>query len=106
MAQAIWSRPSSPPLVGSEGVDLGRKVLGFLPQILLKYYAIVIDHERHDTGVAILRWVGDERESADHPTIHHIVECATFGVRALALEDAVIVTMKRDRRVAELVTLV
>src|ERR1700744_4034725 len=41
-----------------------------LSQIFFEQYSVLVDHERHPTRVAILRGVGNKRESADPFSIH------------------------------------
>src|SRR5262249_14309433 len=49
--------------------------------------------------------IGDERKSADHLAVHHVVERAAGRVRALLREDPVVVAVVRLASAAGLVTL-
>lgn len=49
---------SLPAFVGIEFRHFGSKFVGILSQILLEDHTVLIDHESHDTGVAILGRIG------------------------------------------------
>ena len=79
-----------PGLVGVErGHALGDPCRA-IPEVLLEYSTGVTDHEGHHTGIAILRWMGDQREAADHLALDHIVERAAGRVRSLRLQDSIV----------------
>src|SRR5262245_25897126 len=59
----LW-RSLAPGRIGEEGFDLRRKLPGFGPEILLKYRAVVIDHEGHDARIAVGGGVGDQRKAS------------------------------------------
>src|ERR1700730_662417 len=53
-----------PAGIGIEHAHCSCRICCGLPQILLEQHAILVDYEGHDPGVAVLRRIGDESESA------------------------------------------
>lgn len=62
-----------PGAVGRERIYLAHKLCRIWPEILLKYRTIMIDHEGHDTRIAVFGWIGEERETADHLALDEVV---------------------------------
>src|SRR5262249_23195284 len=56
-------------------------------EILFPDDAILTDHEGLDSGDSVLRWSSDERETADHRSLDHIVQLTKRSRRSLTLQD-------------------
>src|SRR4029434_804756 len=78
---------------------------GIRTQILLKDFTLVIDDERHHTGIAVLRRISNNSEAADHLSLHQVTVCAAGRVFPLRRENFIVVAMI-GRRAAGLLFLV
>src|SRR5262249_46915799 len=58
----------------------------------------------HHSGVAVLRGIGDQRETADHVAAHDIVERSARCARTLPGEDLVVVAVVRDALLAGVIS--
>src|SRR5271157_867672 len=86
-----------PGLVRIEACHLPRQRGRGGAEILLVNDALVAHQERLDARHAVLRRVGDQRESADHLAVHHVVHGAARGVGALGFQHAEEVAVIRRR---------
>jgi hypothetical protein len=64
------------------------------PQVLLEQHTILVDDERHYSGVTVFGRIGDEGESANHLSIDHVILCAAGCMNALPGQHVEVVAMK------------
>src|SRR5271166_2641065 len=84
----------APPGIGIELARCGRRFCCGLAQVLLQQHAILVDHERHYAGVAVLRRVGDQAESARHLPIDQVLLRAARRFIALAIQHAEVIAVE------------
>src|SRR5262249_11911129 len=61
--------------------------------ILFVDHAVLIDHERHDAGVAIVRGISDERKAACELAVHNIIFSSALGSPSLFRKQAIVVAV-------------
>src|SRR5260221_263827 len=93
-----------PGLVRIEPSHVRHEPQRVVAEIFLVDRAGMIDQDGHDTRSAVLGGIGDQREPTDHLACDDIVECAARCVRALLLQNPVIIAMIRRRTRADLVS--
>ena len=86
-----------PGFVGVEFGDGARVLAGFGAQVFLDDDAVLIDHERHHAGRAILGRIGDEGEAVGHLAVHDVALRTAGSVPALLIEDSIVVAVKGRR---------
>ena len=62
-------------------------------QILLIDHSVVADDESHYSGDSILRRKSNEREAADHRSLHDIIHLPERRVRSLPLQHSKVITV-------------
>src|SRR5215471_13615626 len=77
----------SPTLVWIEPINLLGQLQSIRSKILLIDHAVLAHHKGLDASDAVLRRSGDQREAADHRTIHQVVQLAQGRRWSLALQD-------------------
>src|SRR4029453_14490149 len=97
---------SRPRLVGIEGFNFSRELVGFRTEILLKDRPIVIDNKCHDARIPVFCWRGDEREAAYHLAFSQVIVGAPWRVRSLPGQNMIVVSVIRDRGLAGLIAFI
>src|SRR3954447_3691854 len=82
--------------VGIVGVHVGDDGLGIGAKIPLIGFALLVDDEGHDAGVAVFRGPGDEGKAANHVAIDDVAIRPAGSVRALLGEDLEQVSVERS----------
>src|SRR5689334_3125258 len=95
--ERLLGRYRRPAVARVETGDGRRLLRGVRSEILLVHDAVVVDDERHHAGARVPRRIRDGRESADHVALHHVVERAALGVRALATQGVEVIAVIRLR---------
>ena len=56
----------------------------------------MVDHECHDSRIAVFGWIGNQPKATNHSVFHDIVINSPLGVSALSFQNAVVVAMIRS----------
>src|SRR5262245_3203297 len=86
-----------PARVRVEELHLLRQRRRVGPEVLLIDDAVMVHHEGHHAGGAVLRGEGDHAEAADHVSVGHVVRGAAGRIRPLPGQDPVVVAVVRNR---------
>ena len=74
--------------------DGGRSLQCLFAQVFLIDDSITADNERHDSGILVLGWIRENRETIRHISIHDVVLRSTFGFISLFREYAEVVSVE------------
>src|SRR5579863_8412621 len=89
----------APCFIGIKSAHCSCRLRSGLTKVLLKQDAILVDDEGHNSGIAVLRGIGNKRKSTDHLPIDHVVLCAAWSITCLLIENAEKVAMERHVRI-------